>query len=331
MNAVQVPKRLVEISLMNVALKNETDVIAEGEREYGERLARAAEKIRASGARIIMLTGPSASGKTTSAHLLADELAKDGTPAKVVSLDNFFLGAENYPTLPDGTKDYESPATLNMPEINRCLGELNEKGESDLPVYDFVQEKPAREREHLSLDGGVCIVEGIHALNPELTRVLPEEKLFRIYAGLREEYSKDGRRLINTRDIRLCRRVLRDAAERGHSPEKTLGMWDRVLDGENQYIKIYKNLADLVLDTSFSYELGIIAGLVPQALAATDPHCPEYALMRQTAERFAEVMPLPVTAIPEGSMILKEFYSGAKAAAKKAGAAANCFQIESKL
>ncbi len=328
---MQVPKRLVEISLMNIALKNEADVIAEGEREYGERLTRAAEKIQASGARIIMLTGPSASGKTTSAHLLADELAKGGTPAKVVSLDNFFLGAENYPTLPDGTKDYESPATLDMPEINRCLGELNDKGESDLPVYDFVTEKPAPAREHVSLEGGVCIVEGIHALNPELTCVLPEEKLFRIYAGLREEYSQDGRRLINTRDIRLCRRVLRDAAERGHSPEKTLCMWDRVLDGENEYIKIYKNLANLVLDTSFSYELGIIAALVPRALAATDKSCPAYELMRQTAERFAEVTPLPVTAIPQESMLLKEFYSGAKAAAQNRNAEANCFKIASKL
>jgi uridine kinase len=320
---VQVPKRLVEISLLNVALQNEKAVIEEGEREYTERLERAAQAIRQSGARIIMLTGPSASGKTTSAHLLADELMALGTPAQVISLDNFFLGSEKYPTLKDGTKDYESPATLDMPEINRCLSELNTKGESDVPVYDFVKEKPADEKEHIALHGGVCIVEGIHALNPELTRMLPEEGIFRIYAGLREEYSTDGRRTINTRDIRLCRRVLRDAASRGHSPEKTLAMWDRVLDGENKYIRIYKNLANLVLDTSFSYELGIIAGLVPQALAETDKACPQYELLAQTAQRFREVRPLPVTAIPQGSMILNEFYSGAQQAAKAAAAAAN--------
>ena len=177
----------------------------------------------------------------------------------------------------------------------------------DLPIYDFRREKRAAEREHIELEGGVCIVEGIHALNPELTRLLPENGVFRVYAGLREEYSLDGLRSIDTRDIRLCRRMLRDASDRGHSPEKTLAMWDKVLDGENKYIKVYKNSANLVLDTSFSYELGVIAGLVGGELARMDAGSAHYERLARTARRFAGVQPLSVRCMPRDSM-LAEFY-----------------------
>lgn len=307
MSAVVVPKRLVELSLVNVASHVPQIFVDDCEREYGERLQRAAVGIQQSGAHIIMLTGPSASGKTTSSHKLAGTLRGMGVPAKVISLDNFFLGSENYPILADGTKDYESPATLDMPKINQCLNELYTDGRTDLPVYDFAAEQRADYTEHVELEGGVCILEGIHALNPELTRILPKGGVYRIYAGLREEYSSDGVRSISTRDIRLCRRLLRDAAARGHSPEKTLNMWHKVLDGENKYIRLYKKTADLILDTSFTYELGIIAGLVQQAgqlITAENPMAP---LWYETVGRFGEVTPLPVESIPTDSM-LQEFY-----------------------
>lgn len=309
MGAIPVSKRLVEISLVNLAAMQPEALAREGEQAYQARLDSAAAQIQASGAHIVMLTGPSASGKTTSAHKLARTLENRQITARVISLDNFFLGAEHYPTLPDGTKDYESPATLDMPEINRCLSALYTEGRADLPVYDFASEKRAPQRTHVELNGGVCIVEGIHALNPALTRMLPAKGVFRIYAGLREEYAEAGRRTISTRDIRLCRRVLRDAADRGHSPEKTLAMWRRVLEGENKYIKIYKNTADLLLDTSFSYELGVIAGLLGDTLARMPADAAHHALLAQTAQRFAGVTPLPRTLVPADSM-LQEFYGG---------------------
>ena len=188
MITIWVPKRLVEIDLYNVA-------------------ARSPE-----------LTGPSASGKTTSAHCLAKALQQQGTPAQVVSLDNFFKGAEFYPKMPDGTLDYENPDTLDLLLIKQCLKDLSQTGKTTLPVYDFTQEKRSAEVEPIDLQGGVCIVEGIHALNPELTELVEGSEVYRVYAGLREEYCIDGRRVINTQDIRLCRRTLRDAATRGRSP-----------------------------------------------------------------------------------------------------------------
>ena len=121
-----------------------------------------------------------------------------------------------------------------MPLIRQCLSELSTTGKTVLPIYDFATESRSSETETLDLKGGVCIVEGIHALNPELTGLVKGDDVYRIYAGLREEYCIDGRRVINTQDIRLCRRTLRDAAARGRSPAKTLSMWDRVLDGRSE-------------------------------------------------------------------------------------------------
>ena len=153
------------------------------------------------------------------------------------------------------------------------------------------------------------MVEGIHALNPELTGLVKGDDIYRIYAGLREEYCIDGRRVINTQDIRLCRRTLRDAATRGRSPEKTLAMWDRVLDGETRYIKGFKTTADFLLDTSFTYELGLISNLlgVVRRQFTLEGHNAE--LWDETARRLEHVAPRSLDLLPPDSM-LREFYGG---------------------
>ena len=218
MITIWVPKRLVEVDLYNVAARSPQALAQLSENSYARRVQYAAQKVRGSGAKIVMLTGPSASGKTTSAHCLAKALVQQGTPAQVVSLDNFFKGAAYYPKMPDGTLDYENLETLDLPLIKQCLRQLSETGKTELPIYDFATEQRAAAVEPIDLQGGVCIVEGIHALNPELTGLVPDDQIYRIYAGLREEYCIDGRRVINTQDIRLCRRTLRAAAARGRSP-----------------------------------------------------------------------------------------------------------------
>ena len=309
MITIWVPKRLVEIDLYNVAARSPEQLAEFSEQSYRQRVAYAAEKVRRSGAKIVMLTGPSASGKTTSAHCLAKALQQQGTPAQVVSLDNFFKGAEFYPKMPDGTLDYENPDTLDLPLVKQCLKDLSQTGKTTLPVYDFTQEKRSAEVEPIDLQGGVCIVEGIHALNPELTELVEGSEVYRVYAGLREEYCIDGRRIINTQDIRLCRRTLRDAATRGRSPAKTLAMWDRVLDGETRYIKGFKTTADFLLDTSFTYELGLISNLleVVRRQFTLEGHNAE--LWDETARRFEHVAPLKLELLPPDSM-LREFYGG---------------------
>ena len=220
MITIWVPKRLVEVDLYNVAARSPQALAQLSENSYARRVQYAAQKVRGSGAKIVMLTGPSASGKTTSAHCLAKALVQQGTPAQVVSLDNFFKGAAYYPKMPDGTLDYENLETLDLPLIKQCLRQLSETGKTELPIYDFATEQRSAAVEPIDLQGGVCIVEGIHALNPELTGLVPDDQIYRIYAGLREEYCIDGRRVINTQDIRLCRRTLRDAAARAAAPPR---------------------------------------------------------------------------------------------------------------
>ena len=180
MITIWVPKRLVEIDLYNVAARSPQALADLSEQSYAQRVDYAAQKVQLSGAKIVMLTGPSASGKTTSAHCIAKALQKRGTPAQVVSLDNFFKGAEFYPRLPDGTLDYENPDTLDLPLIKQCLRELSETGQTVLPIYDFSAEKRSAEVEPIDLQGGVCIVEGIHALNPELTGLVKGDDIYRI-------------------------------------------------------------------------------------------------------------------------------------------------------
>ena len=286
MITIWVPKRLVEVGLYNVAARSPQELAALSEQSYRDRVKYAAEKVRLSGTKIVMLTGPSASGKTTSAHKLAEELIRQGTYAHVVSLDNFFRGAEFYPRLPDGTLDYENPETMDLPLVRQCLHELSETGRTTLPIYDFANERRSDETEAVDLQGGVCIVEGIHALNPELTGLVPAEDVYRIYAGLRE------------------------AAARGRSPEKTLAMWDRVLDGETRYIKGFKTTADFLLDTSFTYELGLISRLlgIVRRQFTLEGHNAE--LWDETARRFEHVVPLDLELLPADSM-LREFYGSA--------------------
>jgi uridine kinase len=298
MITIWVPKRLVEIDLYNVAAQSPAALAEMSEKSYRQRVAYAAQKIRDSRAKIVMLTGPSASGKTTSAHKVAEALEASGTPAHVISLDNFFKGAQYYPRLPDGTLDYENPDTLDMSLIRQCLSDLSTTGKTVLPIYDFTTESRSSETETLDLKGGVCIVEGIHALNPELTGLVKGDDVYRIYAGLREEYCIDGRRVINTQDIRLCRRTLRDAAARGRSPAKTLAMWDRVLDGETRYIKGFKTTADFLLDTSFTYELGLIAKLLRPVSQRFTLEGHNAELWDETARRFEHVAPVELELLP---------------------------------
>lgn len=305
MPAIWIPKRLVEVGLINTAAMNPAQFVRHCEIEYESRVVAAAAESKASEAKVIMLTGPSASGKTTTANKLAAALKKDGTHAVVVSLDDFYRNIDNYPRLPDGSKDYENVQALDVEEIHRCLLALIEKGVAEFPRFDFVVERRMEETHTIALDGGVVVVEGIHALNPLLTDVLPAGSVYKIYAGLREEYSYGGQRTLPTRDIRLARRMIRDNKFRGHSLEKTLNMWPMVCEGEDMYIKAFKPYADLLLDTSFSYEICIMSPFITDLRGAADGLLAG-PVLNDLADRFARVNPLPEDIIPPQSM-LREF------------------------
>lgn len=301
-----IPKRLVDISLINVAAKTGRTFVDTCEAEYAERIAQAADAVLESGRHVVMLTGPSSSGKTTTAHKLAGQIRTVGRVAEVISLDDFFLDLEKYPRLPDGSKDYENVTALDIEKVNDCLREVIDTGSTMLPQFDFLTERRKAEKLPVCIGDGVLIVEGIHAHNPLLTRQLPQDKVYKVYAGLREEYAYKGQRVLPTRDVRLARRLIRDYKYRGHSAQKTLGMWSAVCEGEEKYIKIFKPQADYLLDTSFSYEIECLG---PEILALAQEFCDETSGMeklKELARWFGLCQSLPENWIPKDSM-LREF------------------------
>lgn len=306
---IWIPKRLVETSLLNIAALNPASFAKYCEQEYVHRVNNAAAATVESGASVIMLSGPSASGKTTTAHKVSARLKQIGIESAVVSVDCFYKEISEYPLLPNGKPDYESVNALDVAAVNRAVCELCEKGETLIPDFDFKSEQRTRTQTLLKLNGGVAVIEGIHALNPILTDALPHKKVYRIYAGLREEYSFDGQRAISTRDIRLIRRMIRDVQFRGHSIDKTLDMWDAVCSAEDKLVKAFKQDADILLDTSFSYEPNVIAGFVQDFKAQIDPSGAHAEQFAQLCRNFDTCTAINTDFVPKNS-ILREFLGG---------------------
>lgn len=305
MNVAQ-RKRFVNRELVALAAQQPQAFAALCEQQYRERIDRIAEEVLASGRHIVMLTGASAAGKTTSAHKLAAAIEARGRRSVVLSLDDFYAGEGRYPKNHDGSDDYESLQSLDLPVLRRCLEELHRDGICQAPVFDFKIQQP-NGVQIIDCRNGVVVIEGLHALNPALTENLPEHAVFCLYAGLREEYADpDGNRCLATRDIRLARRLVRDYLFRGHGASFTLNLWGHVCNGEDRYIKPYKSRADLLLDTTHTYEVCLwhnVLDELPEDPALTT------AQQRQLEALHRKFTPFPAMhtdMVPQDSM-LREF------------------------
>lgn len=305
MNVAQ-RKRFVSRELVALAAEKPQRFAALCEQQYHDRIREIAGQILASGRRIVMLTGASAAGKTTSAHKLASAIEAQGHRGVVLSLDNFYAGAGRYPKNHDGSDDYESLQSLDLPVLHRCLQELHQNGICQAPVFDFKLQQP-NGTQTIDCRNGIVIIEGLHALNPALTEELPEAAVFCLYAGLREEYAApDGTRSLATRDIRLARRIVRDFLFRGHGASFTLGLWGHVCAGEDRYIKPYKPRADLLLDTTHTYEVCLwhnVLDSMPRDPALTGV---QQRQLEALCRKFAAFPALGTDLVPEYSM-LREF------------------------
>ena len=179
------PKRMVGCELLNLAAHNPADLVQLSEQQYQSRIDAAAAYVLASGRRIVMLTGPSAAGKTTSANKLAAAMRSKGVRSRVLSLDDFFVGEGRYPKQPDGRDDYECVEALDIPLVQHCLQQLAQTGVCDAPIFDFMTQLPAPQTQHIDCTDGVVVVEGLHAFNPILTETLPPPAMFALPAALR--------------------------------------------------------------------------------------------------------------------------------------------------
>ena len=306
MRATQQRKRFVSRELVALAANQPQAFADYSEGQYRAQIESIADNVLSSGRHIVMLTGPSAAGKTTSAHKIADAIAARGCRSAVVSLDDFYAGAGRYPKHPDGTDNYESLGSLDLPVLQECLAKLHTEGVCKAPIFDFKIQQPNGTRT-IDCRDGVVIIEGLHALNPALTERLPVDAALCLYAGLREEYAApDSTRCLATRDIRLARRLVRDCLFRGHGAAFTLGLWGKVCAGEDQYIKPFKPRADLLLDTTHTYEVCLWHALLDTMPPDEDLTVTQRRQLDTLRARFAAFPPLDTALVPADSM-LREF------------------------
>lgn len=217
---------------------------------------------------IVMLAGPSSSGKTTTAGKIADKIRESGRNAFTVSLDDFYLDRDDIPTGADGIKDFENVTALDIELIHSTFKALIEKRFACLPQYDFKRGIRSENTKKIELsENDVIIVEGLHALNPIITHGLDETHLFRIYISVSSRLvDDDGKILLNKRNLRLARRMIRDFKHRNVSAENTFAQWPSVLQGEDKYLFPFETYADMKIDSFHPYEPCIFKSQVMERL-----------------------------------------------------------------
>lgn len=288
------------------------ELVMEGEKYHADQLTRIAQEIVARGARVILIAGPSSSGKTSTSHKLCLELLAQGKQPVALSLDNWYLNGDLTPLKVDGTKDYESVYAIDLEQLEDDLKALVAGKEIALPTFNFAEEKREYPGETLSLENeAVLVVEGIHALNPILTRHLKDSDKYKIFASPMSPLSLDGETWIPTYVHRLLRRMSRDYRTRGKSPQQTIAGWDDVREGEVKWIEPFRDQADVEFDTSMLYELPAIRYALETALQSVPAAAAEYQIVEKLLFYLSFFEGLEASYIPRTS-ILREFIGGSQ-------------------
>ncbi len=307
------PNMIHELAKINrMAASGPFQLIAHSERCFAEQVREAVRCILRGehNTRVLMLAGPSASGKTTTAHMLAEAFGEKGVRARIVSLDNFFYGRGIAPVMPDGEYDYESLEALNVPLMQQCLYELMEEGASDLPVFDFVAGLPQQERRRVELaSDDIVIFEGIHALNPVITEPLSQDKLLHLFVSVETGCVDGEETVVSARQIRQLRRILRDYQFRACPPQQALRMWKQVCRGEELYINPFRDTADICLNSFHSYEMCVYRGTTLPLLEELTAEERSISGADVLIERLRAFVPIPCGDVPERSL-LREFVGG---------------------
>ena len=288
-----------------------TDIINISEALQEKKLAKIAEDIaQRKGVKLVLLAGPSSSGKTTSCKRLSIQLAVNGLKPLQISLDDYFVDREKTPKDASGEYDYESIYALDLDLINEQFNALFRGEEVDLPKYDFPSGKSIKSGKKLKLEpNNVLVVEGIHALNPELTAHIPEEQIYRVYASALTTILLDNHNYIPTTDNRLLRRIIRDYKYRGVSAQETIHRWPSVRAGENKWIFPFQENADAMLNTAMLYELSVLKMQAEPLLQQVPENCEEYAEAYRLLKFLKYFKGIPYNNLPPTSL-LREFLGG---------------------
>jgi uridine kinase len=288
-----------------------TDIINISEALQEKKIAKIAEEIASrKGVKLVLLAGPSSSGKTTSCKRLSIQLAVNGLKPLQISLDDYFVDREKTPKDASGEYDYESIYALDLDLINEQFNALFRGEEVELPKYDFQSGKSKKSGNKLKMnDNNVLVVEGIHALNPELTAHIPQEQIFRVYASALTTILLDNHNYIPTTDNRLLRRIIRDYKYRGVSAQETIHRWPSVRAGENKWIFPFQENADAMLNTAMLYDLAVIKTQAEPLLQQVPENCEEYAEAYRLLKFLKYFKGIPYNNLPPTSL-LREFLGG---------------------
>jgi uridine kinase len=260
--------------------------------------------------KMVLIAGPSSSGKTTTCKRLSVQLLTNGIKPVGISLDDYFLDREDTPKDETGDYDFESIHALNLPLLNQQMQALFRGEEVELPRYNFQTGHSERSGRRLRLhDDEVLVVEGIHALNPELTKDIPNERKFRVYASALTTLLLDIHNYIPTTDNRLLRRIVRDHKYRGSSAQETIRRWPSVRAGENRWIFPYQEEADAMFNSAMLFELAVLKTQAEPLLDQVPETCVEYAEAYRLKKFLSYIHPIPSDQLPPTSL-LREFLGG---------------------
>lgn len=273
--------------------------------EIADRIAARREEVR-----LVLVAGPSSSGKTTFSKKLSIQLRVVGRNPVTVSMDDYFHPRESTPRDENGAYDFESLDAIDTPLLNEHLMRLFEGQEVQTPVFDFRTGARSAKSRLLKLpERSVLVIEGIHGLNSRLTHRIPREWKHMVYVSALTQLSLDDHNRISTTDNRLVRRMVRDYQYRGHLPATTLGMWYSVLRGEDRNIFPFQNSADSAFNSALDYELAVLKVYAEPLLHMVRPDEEQYGEARRLLDFLANFGSIPAHVVPEGS-ILREFIGG---------------------
>lgn len=289
-----------------------SELIKISEALHEKKVAQIADKIYShrDKVRVVLISGPSSSGKTTFAKRLSIQLKVSGLKPYTISLDNYFVDRDNTPKDENGDFDFESINALDVKSFNNDLLKLLNGERVELPKFSFEKGQRFYDGTFLKIDpNGIIVIEGIHALTPELTPLIPAEKKYKIYVSALTSLSFDGINRIPTTDNRLIRRIVRDFKYRGYSALETIRRWESVRRGEDKNIFPYQEHADVMFNSSLLYELSVLKNYVEPILYELPSTEPEYAEAVRLQKFLSYFTPISYEEVPPTS-ILREFLGG---------------------
>ena len=294
---------------------NATDIINVAEALQEKKIAQIADTIyqrRENGGkvRLVLISGPSSSGKTTFCKRLSVQLMTNGLRPYSISLDDYFVNREETPLDEKGNYDYESLYALDLKLFNAHLEALLRGEEVEIPTFNFALGKKEYKGNKLRIESNtILILEGIHALNPELTPLIPAKDKFKIYVSALTTISLDDHNWIPTTDNRLIRRIIRDSNYRGYSARETISRWPSVRAGEDKWIFPYQENADVMFNSALLFEIAVLRRFVEPVLTGVPRNCPEYAEAYRLLKFIKYFVPIQEKEIPPTSL-LREFLGG---------------------